>query len=189
MGSAGLVRSQPTGGMPEGSRSRRSIFVPICSGRGTSVAASRADRHELRPVFNRQLTGTNELTSFSGDLVRAQLLTQGLVQAGKFGTYRLRPDGSNNYSLPSGHAAAAFATATVVQRHFGWKLGGPAYAFGAYVGASRMAANKHHLSDVVLGATIGIAAGRTVTVGRGKGRLQIGVAPTLGGAAITLTKK
>lgn len=89
-----------------------------------------------------KLTGPNELTNFSGDLVRAQLLTQGIVQAGKFGTHRLRPDGSNNFSLPSGHVAAAFATATVVQRHFGWKFGGPAYAFGAYVGASRMAANK-----------------------------------------------
>lgn len=136
-----------------------------------------------------KLTGAEELTNFSGDMVRAQLLTQGLVQAGKFATHRLRPDGSNNFSLPSGHAAAAFATATVVQRHFGWKLGVPAYAFGAYVGASRMAANKHHLSDVVLGATIGIAAGRTVAIGRGKGRLQIGVAPTLGGAAIMFTRK
>ena len=135
-----------------------------------------------------RFAGAHELTNFSGDLVRAQLLTQGLVQAGKFATHRLRPDGSNNFSLPSGHAAAAFATATVVQRRFGWKFGGPAYAFGAYVGASRMAANKHHLSDVVLGATIGIAAGRTVTVGRQKGRFQMGVAPTPGGAAITFTK-
>ena len=67
-------------------------------------------------------------------------------------------------------------------------MGVPAYGFGAYVAASRMAANKHHFSDVALGAVIGIAAGRTVTLGSGSARFKMGVAPTKGGAAITFTK-
>ncbi len=136
-----------------------------------------------------RLAGSDTLTGVGADLIRAQVLSQALVQAGKFATRRARPDGSDSYSLPSGHTASAFATATVFQRHFGWKAGVPAYAFGAYVAASRMSANKHHLSDVLLGATIGMAAGRTVTIGSGKARFGMGVAPTTGGAAITFTRQ
>jgi PAP2 superfamily len=136
-----------------------------------------------------RLVGSNTLSGVGADLVRAQALSQGIVQAAKFATHRSRPDGSDRYSLPSGHTASAFATATVLQDHFGWKVGLPAYGFGAYVAASRMSANKHHLSDVLLGATIGIAAGRTVTIGSGKARFGMGVAPTDGGAAITFTKQ
>jgi membrane-associated phospholipid phosphatase len=136
-----------------------------------------------------KLTGTDTLSGLGGDLVRAQALTQGVVQAAKFATRRARPDGSDRYSLPSGHTATTFATATVLQEHFGWKVGIPAYGFGAYVAASRMSANKHHLSDVLLGATIGIAAGRTVAVGTRNVRFAMGVAPTAGGAAITFTRQ
>jgi hypothetical protein len=136
-----------------------------------------------------RLTGSGALSDVGADLVRAQILSQGLVQVSKFATRRARPDGSDTFSLPSGHTASAFATATVLQQHFGWKAGVPAYAFGAYVAASRMSANKHHLSDVLLGATIGIAAGRTVTIGSGHARFGMGVAPTAGGAAITFTKQ
>ena len=58
-----------------------------------------------------------------------------MVQALKYTVRRERPDGSNNKSFPSGHAASAFATATVLQRHYGWKVGAPAYALGSYVAA------------------------------------------------------
>jgi membrane-associated phospholipid phosphatase len=136
-----------------------------------------------------RVTGSRELSSVGADLIRAQVLTQGIVQAGKFATRRQRPDASNAHSFPSGHTASAFATATVLKDHYGWKVGVPAYTFGAYVAASRMSANKHHLSDVVMGAAIGVAAGRTVTLGSGRARFAMGVAPTLGGAAITFTKR
>ena len=33
---------------------------------------------------------------------------------------------SNSHSFPSGHSASAFATAGVLQRHYGWKAGVPA---------------------------------------------------------------
>ena len=75
-----------------------------------------------------------------------------------------RPEGAG-YSFPSGHAATAFASATVLQRRFGWKAGIPAYAVATYVAASRVDMQRHYLSDVVFGAAIGIVAGRTVTVG------------------------
>jgi membrane-associated phospholipid phosphatase len=133
--------------------------------------------------------GESRLAYLGSDLVRAQLVSQTLVQGLKFTTGRSRPDGSNTQSFPSGHTASASATASVLQRHFGWKVGVPAYGFAAYVAASRMSADKHHLSDVLMGAAIGVAAGRTVTIGLAGEKFDLGVAPTAGGAAITFTKR
>ena len=111
------------------------------------------------------------------------------MQTGKIATRRARPDGSNHHSLPSGHSAASFATSSVLQRHFGWAIGAPTYAFGAYVAAARMSANRHYLSDVLIGASVGIAAGRSVTVRTGKARFGMGVVPTTGGAVVTFTQQ
>lgn len=136
-----------------------------------------------------KITGNERLSDVGGDLLRAQMLSQGIVQAGKLMTNRQRPDGSNSHSLPSGHTASAFATASVLQDHFGWKVGVPAYAFGTYVAAARMSANKHNLSDVLMGAAIGVASAHTVTLGSGRAKFAMGVAPTVGGAAVMFTKK
>jgi membrane-associated phospholipid phosphatase len=133
--------------------------------------------------------GNQQAAAVGGDLLRAQLVSQLVVQGVKFATHRERPDGSNNHSFPSGHTSSAFATATVLERHFGWKVGIPAYAFAAYVGASRMSANKHHLSDVIMGAALGIAAGRVVTIGVGDTKFGMGLTPTRGGAAVMFSKK
>jgi membrane-associated phospholipid phosphatase len=121
------------------------------------------------------------------DLVRAQVVTQSLTLGVKLLVRRERPDGSNQASFPSGHASGTFATATVLQRHYGWKVGVPAYTVAGYVAASRMNEGKHYLSDVIFGAAVGIMAGRTVTLEIAKARFT--VSPTLppGGAGIQLT--
>jgi hypothetical protein len=77
--------------------------------------------------------------------------------------HRTRPDGSDNRSFPSGHTSAAFALASVAEQHYGWKVGAAAYAAAAAMGASRLMEDKHYLSDVVAGATIGYMVG-TATV-------------------------
>jgi membrane-associated phospholipid phosphatase len=59
----------------------------------------------------------------------------------------------------------SFASATVLQQHFGWRAGAPAYALASYVALSRVQMQRHYLSDVAFGAALGIAAGRTITVG------------------------
>jgi membrane-associated phospholipid phosphatase len=133
--------------------------------------------------------GSETASAFGGDLLRAQIVSQVVVQAGKLATQRPRPDGSNHHAFPSGHAASAFATATVVRDHFGWRAGVPAFAFAAYVGAARMSANKHHISDVLMGAAVGIAAGRVVSMDIRGRRFDVGVSPTQGGAAVTFTAK
>ena len=67
-----------------------------------------------------------------------------------------RPDGSNNYSFPSGHTTSAFSGAAFIERRYGWKYGIPAYALASFVGYSRIQANKHDGFDVLAGAAIGI---------------------------------
>ncbi|HFB65795.1 MAG TPA: phosphatase PAP2 family protein [Aeromonadales bacterium] len=70
-----------------------------------------------------------------------------------------RPDGSDNKSFPSGHTANAFASATTLNRRYGWKYGFPAYALATLTGVARVKADKHHWYDVVAGATIGSLSG------------------------------
>jgi PAP2 superfamily protein len=96
------------------------------------------------------------------DLIQAQILTELLVEPIKFATGRQRPDASNHQSFPSGHAAVTFATATVIERHLGWRKSVIGYAIASYVAASRLHDNRHYLSDVIFGAAVGTIAGRTV---------------------------
>ena len=121
------------------------------------------------------------------DLVRAQIVTQSLTFVIKASTGRERPDGANHRSFPSGHASASFASATVLQRHYGWKAGIPAYAGAGLVAASRLNESRHYLSDVVFGAALGIMVGRTVTVGIAKRRFVVTPIAKPGEVGIQLT--
>jgi membrane-associated phospholipid phosphatase len=77
----------------------------------------------------------------------------------------------------------------VLQEHYGWKVGIPAYAFATYVGASRIQVQKHYLSDVVFGAAVGIVAGRTVTVGlAGRKFALTPIAGSNGGVGVGFTR-
>jgi hypothetical protein len=96
------------------------------------------------------------------DLLQAQIITELLVEPIKFAVGRERPDGSDHQSFPSGHAAITFATATVIERHLGWRKSVLAYAIASYVAMSRIHDDRHFLSDVVFGAAVGTIAGRTV---------------------------
>ena len=74
-----------------------------------------------------------------------------------------RPDGSARNSMPSGHTASAFAAATFM--HMEYKHLSPWYGVAAYgcasaVGAMRIVNNRHWLSDVLVGAGIGIVSTR-----------------------------
>jgi membrane-associated phospholipid phosphatase len=107
----------------------------------------------------------DRLALAGADLVRSQLMAEALAFGVKQAGRRDRPSGSG-FSFPSGHTTASFAAATVLQHHFGWKLGIPAYAVASYVGASRIQNHRHYLSDVTFGAALGVIAGRTTTRGR-----------------------
>jgi membrane-associated phospholipid phosphatase len=134
-----------------------------------------------------RLTEHHQVQAVGGDLVRAQLMSGVLTQALKMAFDRTRPDGSS-HSFPSGHASAAFATATVLQRHFGWRVGLPIFGAASYVAASRLSENKHYASDVIFGAALGIVAGRSVTVGRGGHAFAVSPVAMHGGAAVLFTR-
>ena len=133
-----------------------------------------------------KLSGNRTASAFGSDLLRAQIVTQTLTAATKLSVRRGRPDGTQ-YSFFSGHSSVSFATATVVQRHFGWKAGVPAYALASYVAASRIQEKRHYLSDVAFGAAVGIVVGRTVTVGKGSGTFAVApmAAPSTAGVSFT----
>ena len=120
------------------------------------------------------------------ELLQAQIINVALTQGLKFAVNRPRPDGSP-YSFPSGHASSTFATAMVLQRELGWKVGLAAYGLAAYASTSRLSENKHYASDVVFGAAIGMVAGRCVTVGQGNHRFAVGPSVVRGGVALTFT--
>jgi hypothetical protein len=101
------------------------------------------------------------------DLSQAILVTQVYTQALKLAVGRERPDKSNNVSFPSGHSSNAFTAATVIARHYP-RLAIPGYGVATYVAVSRMAANKHHLSDIVAGGGLGWGIGRVVVRRNGR---------------------
>lgn len=108
-------------------------------------------------------TRNAELRAVSSDLLRALAITQGVIGPIKLGVRRQRPDGSDRLSFPSGHAANAFATAGVLNRRYGPRVGVPLFILGAFVGAGRIEDNRHFLSDVVAGAALGAILGCSVS--------------------------
>lgn len=132
-----------------------------------------------------RLAHSRKVTQFGGDLVAAQIVSGTVTLGVKLGVRRDRPDGSG-LSFPSGHASASFATATVLERHFGWKAGAPAYALATYIGASRLQENRHFASDVLFGAAVGITAGRAVTFDRARKRVALAPVVVPGGFGLAV---
>ena len=100
--------------------------------------------------------------SASYDFAQAMIVSGAYTTILKYSVQRTRPDGSNNLSFPSGHTSSAFSLATVAKQHYGWKVGVPAYLLASGIGLSRIEKDKHYLSDVLAGATLGVIVGRTV---------------------------
>jgi membrane-associated phospholipid phosphatase len=96
------------------------------------------------------------------DMLDAAVVNFGYTGLRKVAVGRERPNEQDNKSFPSGHASNSFALAAVAERHYGWKVGVPAYLVAGLVGASRLEQDKHYLSDVVAGAALGCIVGRTV---------------------------
>jgi membrane-associated phospholipid phosphatase len=134
-----------------------------------------------------RMTHKPKMSHLGMDLLRAQIVTEMLVQPVKFATGRERPDLSNHHSFPSGHAAVTFATAAVIERHLGWKRSLLAYGIASYVAASRLHDNRHYLSDVVFGAAVGSIAGRTVTA-HGRDTWTLTPVTVPGGVALNITR-
>ena len=121
------------------------------------------------------------------DLVRAQINAASWTYAIKFAVNRDRPNGEKR-SFPSGHASASFATAMVLQQHYGWKVGLPFFLGATYTAVSRISIDKHWASDVVFGAAVGMASARTVTLHVRKRKITLVPVAVPGGAGLALVR-
>jgi len=98
--------------------------------------------------------------------------TQIFVFAIKQGTNRQRPltqEGHGSFwkggsSFPSGHAATSFALATVFAYEYRQHIAVPitAYALASAVAVSRLSAQRHWVSDIFVGSSMGFLIGRYV---------------------------
>jgi len=99
-----------------------------------------------------------------GSLVITAVITEGIKRTVNrdrpFVTYPLEvfPNTINETgkSMPSGHTAFAFTTATSLFTAYPkWYVGLPLYAWASSVGYSRLYLGQHYPSDVLLGAVVG----------------------------------
>ncbi len=120
-------------------------------------------------------TGSSTLNKIAADGFEANLIAGGLVTpavslaAGRNRPYAenssldFAPFKSGRTSFPSGHTTAAFTTAAVLDSNLRSKFGywhtPVVYSVAAAVGLSRVYDQKHHPSDVLMGAAIGSAIG------------------------------
>jgi membrane-associated phospholipid phosphatase len=132
-----------------------------------------------------RMTGNSRMAEVGAHLLRAQIVSQTITHSIKAVVKRTRPDGSTQNSFPSGHTSVSFASATVLQREFGWKVGIPAYAVASYIGMSRIEGKRHFASDVLFGAAIGVMSGRAATVDIAGKRFLVSPSATKGGGAVS----
>lgn len=98
----------------------------------------------------------------SRDKEGAYQLTKALLGAGasahvfKAAASRVRPDATDERSFPSGHTTAAYGGAEFIRIRYGNGWGIPAHIGAAFVGYSRIRANKHFRDDVLAGAANGL---------------------------------
>jgi membrane-associated phospholipid phosphatase len=147
---------------------------------GAAVGLYLVGRYAMKPE---QGTHTNKVSHLGFDLLRANLVTSALTYGIKYAVRRDRPTGEC-CAFPSGHASVTFATASVLERHFGYRGSWPMFAIAGYVSASRLTENRHFLSDVLFGSALGMASGWTVVGRHGRDKFAMMPVPIHGGLAL-----
>lgn len=122
----------------------------------------------LAAVFGLKAAGVksrSDLPNQIAIMVKAEFL-MGVIVHGMKKTIRIeRPTGGGMNTMPSGHTAQAFVAATILDMEYRdaspWiSVGG--YAVATTTAIGRMVNNKHWISDVLIGAGIGIFSAKVV---------------------------
>jgi len=165
------VQDTDRASLPGGSQyGSQYLHIPVAIAWWALGAAAGSDRH----------------AAAGRDLLRAQLSVVSWTYVIKYASGRTRPNGDPR-SFPSGHASTSFATAMVLQQHYGWKVGLPAFAAAGYSGVSRVLDNQHWASDVVFGAFVGLASARTVSLRLRDNRVSIAPLAVHGGGGVIVS--
>ncbi len=106
--------------------------------------------------------GRSNWSRFVVSNVFSAAVMAGIVNGVKYSAKEMRPDGSTANSFPSGHTATAFMAATILHKEYGLTRS-PWYSVGAYslatmTGVMRSLNNRHWISDIMVGAGIGIVS-------------------------------
>lgn len=161
-------------------------YIPL-SLIAAGIIASHNDRHDIGPspiplerhgdgaadylqflpaalMLSMKAAGIESRSSWTGMIggcAASGLIMAGMVKGMKHIYDMPRPDASDTKSLPSGHTAMAFMSATMLSIEYGhlspWITAG-AYGLATATGLMRVGQNKHWASDIVTGAGIGILA-------------------------------
>lgn len=120
------------------------LFVPIVQMYAADIFGMKAKNHWFDQT--KYLFISNVISTGISELLKAAIT-------------KTRPDEDNTNSFPSGHSTIAFTNAAVLQNEF--QDTSPVYAYSGYAfaattGVFRMLNNRHYLSDVLVGAGIGI---------------------------------
>ena len=131
---------------------------------------------------------TNKVSHLGFDLIRGLIVSQALTQGIKVAVRRDRPTGEC-CAFPSGHSSTAFATASVIERHLGYRGAIPTYLIASYVALSRLHDNRHWLSDVLFGGALGVASGWTVVGRHGRSNYALIPVPVRGGVMVSISRQ
>lgn len=88
----------------------------------------------------------------------AAIMMAAVVNGLKYSVNRTRPNG-DNASFPSGHTATAFTGATLLAHEYGCRsiwIPIAGYTVATASGVMRVLNNRHYVSDVIVGAAVGI---------------------------------
>jgi len=103
----------------------------------------------------------DEFFLYAGSMFVSVGITTGL----KYATKMLRPDGSTYNSFPSGHTTSAFTGAELMNQEYkSQSILYPVFGYtvASATGMMRMMNNRHWLSDVLVGAGIGMISTKLV---------------------------
>jgi membrane-associated phospholipid phosphatase len=105
------------------------------------------------------IKGRHNLPNQVALYIKSELLMLAVVYPLKYTVGESRPDTGQKNSFPSGHTAQAFTAATFLSKEYGYKsiwISIGAYTAATTVGVFRMLNDRHWISDVLVGAGIGI---------------------------------
>lgn len=108
--------------------------------------------------------GNEKQRQFATTGLESVAITTLFTEVAKAAIHKQRPDGSDNSSFPSWHAASAFALATVFADEYSKDKAVPyiAYGLASLTAYGRLKDNKHWASDIFIGALIGHYTAKSV---------------------------